>query len=101
MLWKEVWKETGKGRRWWKAHELFADQRCSRVVLDFLASTEVGKTVPAVEEDTRSEVSEWEIQERAGREEERRTEAEALGMEVEEPPLFLPTPTFMASAEAE
>jgi len=100
-LWKEVWKETGKGRRWWKAHELFADRRCSRAVLDFLASTEVGKTVPAVEEDTGSEASEWELQERAEREEERRAEAEALGMEVEEPPLFLPTPTFMASAEAE
>jgi len=53
---------------------------------------EVGKTVPAVEEDARSEASEWEIRERAEREEERRAEVVALGMEVEELPLFLPTP---------
>ena len=47
VLWKEVWKETEK-RKWrWKAHKLFADARCSQAVLDFLASTEVGKTVPA------------------------------------------------------
>ena len=100
-LWKEVWKEMGKARQWWKAHKLFADQRCSWAVLDFLASMEVGKTVPAVEEDTRSEVSEWELQERAEQEEERSAESEALGMEVEAPLLFLPTPTFIASAEAE
>jgi len=91
----------GKARQWWKAHKLFADQRCSWAVLDFLASMEVGKTVPAVEEDTRSEVSEWELQERAEQEEERSAESEALGMEVEAPLLFLPTPTFIASAEAE
>ena len=67
MLWKEVWKETAKERRWWKAHELFADRRCSQAVLNFLSSTEVGKTVPAVEEDDRSEASEWELRERAER----------------------------------
>jgi len=89
-----VWKETGKRRRWWKAHELFADRRCSQAVLNFLASTEVGKTVPAADEDARSEASEWELRERAEREEERRAEAETLGrgMEREEHPLFLPTP---------
>ena len=91
-LWKEVRKETGKGRRWWNDHEPFADRRCSQAVLNFLTSTEVGKTVPAVEEDARSEASEWELQERAEREEERRAEAEALGIEEEEHPLFLPTP---------
>jgi len=41
------------------------------------------------------------LRERAEQEEERRVEAETLGMEVEEPPLFLPTPPFMASEEAE
>jgi hypothetical protein len=43
---------------------------------------------------------EWELRERREREEERRVEAEELGVEVEEP-LFLPTPAFMASAEEE
>jgi len=58
--------------------------------------------VPAVEEedDVGSEASEWELRERQEREEERR--AEELGAEDElavgeEPPLFLPTPSFMAS----
>ena len=102
MLWKEVWKETGKGRRRWKAHQLFADRRCSQAVLNFLASTEVGKTVLAAEEDARSEASEWELRERAERGEERRAEAEALGAEEEEEhPLFLPTPPFMAAVGEE
>jgi len=101
-LWEEVWKETGKGRKWWKVHELFAERRCSQVLLDFLSSTDIGKIVPAEEgDDAESEASEWELWERAEQEEERRVEAETLGMEVEEPPLFLPTPPFMASEEAE
>ena len=102
-LWKEVWKETGKGRRWWKAHEIFADRRYSQAVLNFLASTEVRKTAPAADEDARSEASEWELRERAEREEERRAEAETLGrgMEREEHPLFLPNPPFMALAGEE
>jgi len=58
--------------------------------------------VPAEEgDDAESEASEWELRERAEQQEERRVEAETLGMEVEEPPLFLPTPPFMASEEAE
>ena len=75
-------------------------------MLDFLATTEVGGTVPAVEveadEGVGSEVSEWELRERAEQEEERR--AEELGTEnvgEEEHGLFLPTPAFMASAESE
>jgi len=73
------------------------------VVLDFLTSTGVGKIVPAVEEDAGSEASEWELRERMEQEQERRAEAEALGAEDEagagkEPPLFFPTPPFMASA---
>jgi len=70
-------------------------------VLNFLTSKEVGKTVPAAEEDTRSEASEWELRVRVEQEEERRAEAEALGIEEEEHPLFLPTPPFMALAGEE
>jgi len=43
VLWKEIRKETGVGRFRWKAHELFAGRRCSRAVLDFLSSTDVGR----------------------------------------------------------
>jgi len=101
-LWEEVWKETGKGRERWKVHELFAERTCSQALLDFLSSTDIGKIVPAEEgDDAESEASEWELRERAEQEEERRVEAETLGMEVEEPPLFLPTPPFMASEEVE
>jgi hypothetical protein len=100
-LWREVRKETGRGKRRWKVRDLLADERCSRAVLDFLATTEVGRRVPApAEEDAQSEASEWELRERRELEEERRAEAERLGAEVEEP-LFLPTPVFMASAEEE
>ena len=64
----EIAKESGKGRQWWKAHELFMDQRSSQAVLDFLNSTEVGKTVPAAEEDAGSEALEWELWKKAERE---------------------------------
>jgi hypothetical protein len=91
-LWAEVRKETGKGKNRWKVRDLLADERCRRAVLDFLATTDVGRRVPApVEEDVQSEASEWELRERREREEERAAEAEGLGAEVEEP-LFLPTP---------
>ena len=49
---------------------------------------------PLEESDAGSEVSELELREHWGREEERETEAEEL-------PLFLPTPSFMASADEE
>jgi hypothetical protein len=98
-LWVEVRKETGRGKSRWKVRDLMADERCSRAVLDFLTTTDVGRRVPApAEEGARSEASEWELRERREREEERAAEAEELGTEVEEP-LFLPTPAFMASAE--
>jgi len=67
-------------------------------VLDFLSSTDVGRLVPPLgESDAATEVSEWE------QEEERETVAVALGAvdemgAREELPLFLPTPSFMASA---
>ena len=100
ILWAEVKKETGRWKDRWKVRDLLADGRCSRAVLDFLITTEVGKTVPVTEEDAGSEASEWELRERAEREGEWRAEAEALGTG-EEPPLFLPTPPLMASAGEE
>jgi len=78
-----------------RIRDLLADERCSRAVLDFLSSTEVGTRVPAEEADTVSEVSEAELREW--------TEAQGAGAEGPgaggEPPLFLPTPDSMASAE--
>jgi len=79
--------------RWW-IRDLLADERCSQAVLGFLSSTDVGRRVPA-EEDTVSEVSEAEL-----REWEQGAEAEELGAGGEPPP-FLPTPDFMASAGEE
>ena len=88
-----------KGR--WTARDLLADG-CGRAVLEFLASTDVGRLVPPLEEEGHagSEVSEWELRERRERLEARGDEAETLGAveeEGEELPLFLPTPSFMAS----
>jgi len=62
----------------------------------------VGRLVPA-EEDAGSEASEWEVWEW---EEDKRAQAEELGAAGElgaggELPLFLPTPSFMASADEE
>jgi len=54
-----------------------ADGRCSKAVLGFPSTTDVGRLVPA-EEDAGSEVSEWERRECREREEERRVEAEEL-----------------------
>jgi len=63
-------------------------------VLDFLSTTDVGRRVPVVEDDAVSAVSELEVREWL---EEQEAGAEESGAE-EEPPLFLPTPDFMASA---
>ena len=101
ILWAEVWKETGRWKSRWKIRDLLADGRCSRAVLDFLSTTDVGRRAPA-EGDAESEVSKWEP--RAGGE--REVEKEEMGAEGElgageEPPLFLPTPPFMAPAGEE
>jgi len=93
ILWAEVRKETERWKDRWKIRDLLADERCSRAVLDFLSSTDVGRRVPAEEEDAVSTVSELEAWEWL----------EEQGARAEEPgaggtPLFLPTPTFMASA---
>jgi len=70
-------------------------------VPDFLSSTDVGRLVPPLEESgAGSEVSEWERRERRERGEERVAETEKRGAG-DEQPLFLPTPSFMASADEE
>jgi len=51
ILWAGVQKKTGRWKSRWKIRDLLADERCSRAVLDSLASTDVAKRVPA-EEDT-------------------------------------------------
>ena len=85
--------DTGRWKNRWKIRDLLAYERCSRVVLDFLSSTDVGRRVPAEEEDALSAVSEleeweWLEEQRAG------TEEPDVGGE---PLLFLHTPDFMAS----
>ena len=50
-LWAEVKKETERWKARWKIRDLLADERCSRAVLDFLSTTDVGRRVPAEEED--------------------------------------------------
>jgi len=64
ILSAEVRKETGRWKDWWKVHDLLADGRCSRAVLDFFSSTDVGRRVPAeAEDDAVSAVSELEVRE--------------------------------------
>jgi hypothetical protein len=53
ILWAEVRKETGRWKSRWKVQDLLADERCSRAVLDFLATTDVGRLVPAPAEGIR------------------------------------------------
>jgi len=45
VLWAEVQKVTGRWRSRWKIRDLLADRRCSQAVLDFLTSTDVGKSL--------------------------------------------------------
>jgi len=80
ILWAEVLKETEKKKSRWKIRDLLADSRCGQAALDFLASTDVGRLVPPLEEgDARGEVPEWELREHREREEEQEAEAEELG----------------------
>jgi len=74
VVWEKVKKETGRWKSRWKIRDLFADPRCSQAILDFLASTQVGRRVPSPkeeEEDAQSEASEWELREREERDEEK------------------------------
>jgi hypothetical protein len=101
ILWAEVRKETKRWNSRWKVRDLLADERCSRAVRDFLATTDVGRLGPApAEEDAQRVASEWELRDQRDREEERRVKPEELGAGVEEP-LFLLTPAFTAVAEEE
>jgi len=63
ILWAEVQKETGKWKSRWMIiiRDLLADGRCSQAVMDFLSSTDVGRLVPAAEDDAGSCVSELEL----------------------------------------
>jgi len=45
VLWAEVRKETGKGKDRHAIRDLFADERCTGAILDFLRTTEVGSRV--------------------------------------------------------
>jgi len=38
-------KDTQRGKKW-KMAELFADERCSKAILEFLRTTDVGRKVP-------------------------------------------------------
>jgi len=69
ILSAEVLKETKRWKSRWTVRDLLADGRCGRSVLEFLASTDVGRLVPPLEEegDAGSEVSEWELRERRER----------------------------------
>jgi len=107
ILWAEVLEESRRRKHRFTIWDLLADGRRSQAVLDFLSSTDVGRLVPSAEEmDAGSEASEWDLRELREREEEREAETEALGAGGglgggAEPQLFLPTPSFTASAEEE
>jgi hypothetical protein len=69
-----VGSETERGKDRFRIRDLFADERCSQAILDFLTTTDVGRLAPKpAEEDAQSETSEWEHRERNEREEERRS----------------------------
>ena len=89
----EVKKEIGRWKDRWKVRNLLADGRCSRAVLDFLSSTDVGRRVPGEGHDAVSAVSELEMREWLYEQGSGPEEAGAGGT-----PLFLPTPDFMAPA---
>jgi ribonuclease HI len=90
-LWTTVLKETtklpGPTRRRDRTNiaELLADERCGQAVLQFLATSDVGRTsgppVAEDEEDAASEASEWEARDQEERAWERREEEEVLGRE--------------------
>ena len=90
-LWSTVLETTRKlpgptrGRTHTNIAELLADERCSQAVIQFLATTDVGKTAgPPMaedEEDAASEASEWEARDQAERAWEMEAEAIRLGEE--------------------
>jgi hypothetical protein len=59
-------RRGGKDR--FKIHDLFADERCSKAILGFLSTTDVGRLVPVMaEEGAQGEALEWERRERSER----------------------------------
>jgi len=84
ILWAEVRKETGRGKDRFSIRDLFADERCSQAVLDFIAATRVGRRVPdATEDDAQSEALEWGLRGREERDTERWKRDKELGVEEE------------------
>jgi len=58
----------GGGKDPFQFRDLFAAERFSRPVLDFLCTPDVERLVPGpAEEDAQSEASEWELRDRDGR----------------------------------
>jgi len=92
-----VQKESGNRKSQCRIQDLLADGRCNQAVLDLLSTTGVGRLVPD-EEDAGSEVSKWKLREHREREERSWV---SRGSWLLEGPLFIPTPSFMASAEEE
>jgi len=45
-MWAKVKQETGSGKDRWSIAKLFADERCSEALLEFLRTTDVGRMVP-------------------------------------------------------
>jgi hypothetical protein len=79
-------------------------RRCSRAVLDFLATTDVGRRVlAAAEDDAQSGASEWELRERREREEEerggRRLRSWALRMRSDRSSFPYPPPSWPSVEE--
>jgi len=93
-----VKEETRKWKGQWKVLDLLADRRCSQAVLGFLSSTDVGRRVPAEEDDAVSAVSELEVREWMEEQGVGAGEVGAGEVGAGGTPLFLPTPDFMASA---
>ena len=56
-MWALVAKETKRRKRRWKMAELFADERCSGSILEFLRTADVGRMVLPPRADTESEAS--------------------------------------------
>jgi len=44
-MWAKIRKKTGKGKNRFAIWEIFADERCTGAVLDFLRTTKVGVRV--------------------------------------------------------
>jgi len=60
ILWAAARRGEGRGKERFKNRDLFADERCSQPILDFLSTINVGRLVPTpAEEDIQSGVSGW------------------------------------------